>query len=218
MPLLDAEIKSLVQKQLEGLTNPVVLHVFTQELECQFCRETRQLAQELADASPGVIQVAVHNFVTDKDAAERFKIARIPAIAVVGSQDYGIRFYGIPAGYEFTSLLASVKIASTGQPGLSQSTRDKLGALTRPVHLKVFVTPTCPYCPAAVMLAHQLAVASPLITAEMVESSEFPHLAIKEQVMAVPKTVVEGIGAFEGALPEPMYVNKLLELVTGGAV
>jgi len=90
--------------------------------------------------------------------------------------------------------------------------------LTKPVHLKVYVTLTCPYCPTAVHLAHQLAMASPLITAEMIELAEFPHLANRDQVMGVPKTVVEGLGMFEGALPEPLYVDKVINIVTGGAV
>jgi glutaredoxin-like protein len=218
MAFLDAETRAVIKKQLEMLTQAVTLHVFTQEFECGYCRETRQLAQELAEVAPDLIKVAVHDFVLDKPVVAQYQINKIPAIAIVGQEDYGVRFYGIPAGYEFTSLLQAVKIVSTGQSGLSQATRDKLGALTKPVHLKVFVTPTCPYCPAAVQLAHQLAVASPLITAEAVEAGEFPHLANKEQVMGVPKTVVEGHGSFEGAVPEPIYVNKLLELITGGGV
>jgi glutaredoxin-like protein len=217
MPLLDPEVRAQVKTQLGTLAQPVTLHVFTQELECQFCREARQLAQELAETAPEQIKVEVHNFLLDKPGVDKFRIDKIPAIAVVGKEDHGIRFYGIPGGYEFTSLLLAIKMVGTDEPGLSQATRFKLGALTKPVHLKVYVTLTCPYCPAAVHLAHQLAMASPWVTAEMIEAAEFPHLANRDQVMAVPKTVIEGVGAFEGALPEPLYVDKVLHLVTGGA-
>lgn len=219
MPMLDDKVRAQIKEQLQTLAHPVTLHVFSQELECQFCRETRMLAEELAELLPGLIRTEVHNFVLDKPLVEKYKIDKIPAIAVVGAEDYGVRFFGVPGGYEFTSLLLAVKMVGQGDAGLTQATRFKLGALTKPVHLKVYVTLTCPYCPQAVHLAHQLAMASPLITAEMIESSEFPHLANRDQVMAVPKTVIEGVGSFDGALPEAQYVEKVIRLVTtGGAV
>jgi glutaredoxin-like protein len=217
MPLLDPEVRNQVKAQLSGLTRPVTLHVFTQELECQFCRESRQLAQELAETAPEQVKVEVHNFLLDKAAVETYRIDKIPALAVVGQEDHGIRFYGIPGGYEFTSLILAIKMVGQDEPGLTQASRFKLGALTKPVHLKVYVTLTCPYCPTAVHLAHQMAMANPLITAEMIEAAEFPHLANRDQVMAVPKTVIEGVGAFEGALPEAAYVDKIVQLVTGAA-
>ncbi len=216
MALLDLETRTQVKAQLDALVKPVTLHLFNQEIECIFCRENRLLAEELAEITPAKLKLEQHNFTLDKAAAEKYKIDKIPALAVVGEQDYGIRFYGIPAGYEFTSLLLAIKMVGSGDSGLSQASRFKLGALTKPVRLKVYVTLTCPYCPTAVHLAQQMAMASPLVTAEMIESAEFPHLANRDEVMAVPKTVIEGVGAFEGAMPEPLYVDKVIQLVTGG--
>jgi glutaredoxin-like protein len=216
MPLLNENIRSQILPVLQALAKPVTLHVFTQELECQFCREARQLAEEVASVAPEKVKLAVHNFVTDKGEVETYKIDKIPAIAVVGEHDPGVRFFGVPAGYEFTSFLQAITMVGSGDAGLSQASRLKLGALTKPIHLKVYVTLTCPYCPQAVHLAHQMAMASPLIRAEMIESAEFPHLANKDQVMAVPKTVIEGIGAFDGALPEALYVEKIIGMVNGG--
>lgn len=216
MALLEDAIHPQIKAQFSTLTKPVTLHVFSQELECQFCRETRQLAEELAALVPDKLKVIVHNYVLDKKDVETYKIERIPAIAVVGEQDYGIRFYGVPAGYEFTSLLKAVQIASSGDSGLTQASRLKLGALTKPITLKVYVTLTCPYCPTAVHLAQQMAVASPHVRAEMIETAEFPHLVLKDQVMAVPKVMIENIGSFEGAMPEAMFVEKVISLANGG--
>lgn len=218
MALLDENLQKQVQEQLAALPEPITLHLFTQELECHYCRENRNLAEEITALAKGKIKMQVHNFVTDKEVVEKYQIERIPAIALEGSQDYGIRFYGVPGGYEFTSLLSALKIVSTGKTQMSSSSLARLGAITNPIQIKVYVTPTCPYCPSAVHLAHQLAVASPLIRADMIEISEFPQLAMKDQVMGVPKIVVEGMGSFEGALPEMNFVNKILEMVTGGSV
>jgi glutaredoxin len=79
-----------------------------------------------------------------------------------------------------------------------------------PVHIRVFVTYGCPYCPAAVRMAHKLAMASDLITAEGISSEDFPELANQYGVMAVPKTVINDRHSFEGALPEPAFVQQVL--------
>lgn len=81
--------------------------------------------------------------------------------------------------------------------------------------MQVFVTPTCPYCAGAVVLAHQMAVASPMVRADMVEAMEFPHLSVKYQVMGVPRTVINETVHIEGAVPEPMVLVKLQEALAG---
>ncbi|MBL8056026.1 MAG: thioredoxin family protein, partial [Anaerolineales bacterium] len=83
---------------------------------------------------------------------------------------------------------------------------------------QVYVTPTCPYCPRAVVLAHKLAMASDWITADMVEASEFPHLANRYQVYGVPRTVIEDVVHIEGAQPEPQVISQLLQVLDDGVM
>jgi len=141
MPMLKQEDREEVSRQLKGLANSVQLVMFTQTIECEFCAETRDLVEEVASLSDKVDAV-VYNFVTDKDKADDYGIDKIPAIAVVGEKDFGVRFYGIPAGYEFTALIEAIKIVSTGQSGLSDTTKEALAEIDEPVHFQVFVTPT----------------------------------------------------------------------------
>ena len=210
MPLLNEEVKEQVKQQLADVAGSVRVVMFTQEFECQYCSETRQLVEEVAGLSEQVT-AEIYDFVADEDKAEELGIDKIPAIAVIGEEDYGIRFYGIPSGYEFTSLLEAIHIAARGEPDLNDETIDFLSALNEPVHIQVFVTPTCPYCPQSVVLGHQMAVASPLVQADMVEAQEFPHLATKYQVMGVPRTVINESVHIEGASPESMVVERLEE-------
>ncbi|MGQ9709401.1 MAG: protein disulfide oxidoreductase [Anaerolineae bacterium] len=210
MPLLNDEIRQEVSKILANLSGPVRLVMFTQDFECDYCTETRQLAEEIAELSDQ-ITAEIYDFQADRAKAEELGIDKIPAIAIIGAQDYGIRFYGIPSGYEFGSLLQAILSASAGKPELSNNTLGVVAGIRKPVHIQVFVTPTCPYCPQAVMLAHQLAIASPLIRADMVEVTEFPHLAVKYQVMGVPRTVINETVHIEGAAPESYVVAKLQE-------
>jgi glutaredoxin-like protein len=210
MRLMDQDTQQQVRELLSALKSPVTLQLFTQEFECGYCRETRQIAEEIAELSD-LITLHVNDFVADKELAQSLAVDKIPATLVLGEgdQDYGIRFYGIPSGYEFTSLLEAILLVGTGSFELSQGTLSFLDGLEEPLHMQVFVTPTCPYCPQAVMLAHMLAFASGKIKADMVEVAEFPHLGQRYQVMGVPRTVINENTYIEGAVPEQMLLEKL---------
>lgn len=140
MAFLKDSDKDAIKQQFSQLTGEVRLINFTQELECQYCRETNQIVREVADLSDK-ITAETYNFVTDKEVADKFNIDKIPATVVMGEEDRGIRFYGIPSGYEFSSLLESIKMVSTGESGLGKTSKEILGKLKKPVHLQVFVTP-----------------------------------------------------------------------------
>jgi glutaredoxin-like protein len=215
MAMISDKDKKAVGDRLSKLTGPVKLVIFTQEMECQFCKETRELAEEVAALSDK-ISVEVKDFLKADAEAKKLGVDKIPAIAVLGDgdKDYGIRFYGIPAGYEFMSLLESIEIVSKGESGLSANGKEKIKGLSKPVHLQVFVTPTCPYCPRAVVQAFRLAVESPNVTASMVEATEFPHLANKYQVSGVPHTVIgDSPQPMIGAYPEAAALDLILNAV-----
>lgn len=218
MPLISEQDAEFLRNEFETkMTNPVKLIMFTQQTECQYCAETRQIAEELAALSDK-ISAEVYDFVADKAMADLYAIDKIPAIAIVRvvdgeEKDFGIRFFGIPSGYEFTSVIEDIADVSRGKVDLQDKTREVLAGLTEPVHMQVFVTPTCPYCPRAVRLAHMFAIASDLVRGDMVEAIEFPHLSNKYFVQGVPRTVINETVHQEGAVPEPMMVAKLLEAV-----
>ncbi len=213
MILSDADKKE-IRKRLEGLKNPVTLAYFTQKLagECRFCSDTEQLLREVAALSDAV-KLEVFNFVTDKEAVKRFGIARIPATVIMGKKDSGIRMYGIPSGYEFAAFLETLIRVSAGDSGLSAEAKKKCAEITVPVHIQVFTTPTCPYCPGAALTAALLAIENEQITSDVVEISEFPTLAQKYSVMGVPKVVINETHSFEGALPETLFVDHVLNAV-----
>lgn len=141
MPLLNEQIRKDVGEMLADLKEPVKLTVFTQSFECEYCKETRELAEEVASLSDK-LSVEVHEFEKDVTEAGELGIDKIPAIAVTGSKDYGIRMYGIPSGYEFGSFIEALKLVSTGESGLSPATREMVAQLKTPAHIQVFITPT----------------------------------------------------------------------------
>ena len=141
MSLIEEKDKKAIQDKLKDVAGPVKIINFTQELQCQYCRETRQLMEELAALS-GKLSVEVFDFEIDKEKAKKYNIDKIPATVIEGPKDYGIRFYGIPAGYEFATLLEDIVAVSKSKTGLADKTREKLKTVTQPVHIQVFVTPT----------------------------------------------------------------------------
>lgn len=216
MALLKEEDREFLIKEFEALPAPVTMIVFTQETECQYCRETRMIAEEITGLSDK-LSLQVFDFVKDKEIVEQYSIDKIPAMVIMrggdNPKDYGIRYYGIPSGYEFSSVIEDILMISNGDSGLSESTRSELARLKTPLHLQVFVTPTCPYCPQAVRLAHQLALESDMVRADMVEAIEFPHLSMKYHVQGVPRTVINDTVHLEGAAPEAMLWGKVMEAV-----
>jgi glutaredoxin-like protein len=211
MALLKDEVQREVRERFKKLTGEVRLVNFTQKIECHYCEETRRLTEEIASLSPK-ISSQVYNFALDKEKSRQYKIDKIPAIVVEAEKDYGIRFFGIPGGYEFNSLISAIYDVSRGTTDLSPESKDKIGKIDKPIHIQVFVTLTCPYCPSAVEMAHKLALESEYISSDMIESAEFPQLVNKYRIMGVPKVVINEEFGFEGALPESSFVEEVMRV------
>ncbi len=216
LPLLNDKITTQVKAVFEKLQSPVMILFFgDDEPEMnEASAPARQLLEEVAALSP-LLSFEAHDLHAEADFAAQFNINAAPSFTLVSVDednftDYGIRYKGTPAGHEFTSLISDLMLVSSRDSGLSPETREFLHQLTAPLHLQVFVTPTCPYCPRAVVLAHQMALESEWVEAEMVEAEEFPALANQFSVSGVPQiTINHGAGTVIGAVPEGQLVNEI---------
>ena len=141
MAILSSTDAARVKEMLAGMVNPVRLAFFTQTLNCETCEPTAQILRELA-ALTDQITIEEHNFLLERDLAAAYGVDRVPAIVPLGTQDHGIRFLGIPSGYEFMSLLDAIMLVSGGDSGLTDESRALLAALPGALTLQVFVTPT----------------------------------------------------------------------------
>lgn len=217
--LLNAQIQSQVQDAFSDLEHPVQILFFGTKQQCQFCAETLQLMEEITALS-GLLKLSIFDVGVDAAIARNYHVELTPTLVIAGEGedgpiDYGIRYLGIPSGHEFSSLIQDIRIVSSRDSGLNEQTRDFLAELTEPVLLQVFVTPTCPYCPQAVITAHRMALESPLVEAEMVEATEFPDLSNRYQIMGVPDTVINhGAGKVVGAVPEGRLAIEIKNTLT----
>jgi glutaredoxin-like protein len=210
LSLIPDDKKELLKNDFkEKLVDPVKIIMFTQELECRFCSDTRQLVQDLATLNDK-LTVEIYDFVANADKAKEYGINKIPAIAIIGKKDYGVRIYGIPYGYELQTLIEAIVNVSKGKTDLSDKTKSILSEVKSPVHIQVFVTLTCPHCPAAAAVAHKLAIESDMVKADVIDSSEFPDLAMKYNVIGVPKVIINEKVEFVGAFNEDLFAEHVL--------
>ena len=212
--MLSEPVRKKTAEILARVANPVRVVLFTQEAECQFCREAVGLAQELGGLSD---KLAVEVYDLHKDAAKaaEYRVDKVPAFVIAGEKDYGIRYYGVPAGYEFTTLLTLIEMVGSRESALKPESKSKLGSLKSPVDVQVFVTLTCPVCPGTAVTAARLALESDQVSLSIIDATEFPRLAGLYNVMAVPRTVVNRGHTFEGAVPEERFVDEVLKGASG---
>lgn len=206
----------------EEMQDPVTILAFTKKardqetpgLECEFCNETQQIVDELADLSDKIV-VERRAYSPDDQSVNSLGIDKLPALVLEGPKQGSVKYYGIPGGFEFSSLVEDIVDASRGATDLSDAAKEKVRGIQRDAHIQVFVTPTCPYCPSAVRIAHQMAIENPdRIKADAIEASEFPHLVSKYELGAVPTIVINDRVQFEGALPDDEFADQLLEAVS----
>jgi glutaredoxin-like protein len=208
-----------IEEAFGELQEPVQVLYFGSRDHCDTCAETQQLLEEVT-AVNDKIQLSVYDLQENRDIAERFNVTNVPGIVIAAKNDadvknLGVQFSGTPSGYEFSTLINDIVAVSRRDSALTETTREFLQQLDQPVHLQVFVTPSCPYCPRAVLLAHQMAMENPqMIRAEGVEATEFPELADRFNVRGVPQTVINsGAGIVVGAVPEQNLLAEIIRVL-----
>jgi glutaredoxin-like protein len=204
------KIKELFSKHLKDEVN---LLFFSKDKDCQYCADTEEILTEVTALDK---KVNFEKHLVGSDKAEELGVDRAPAIIFLNNegQDSGVHFYGIPSGYEFTSLIEDILDMSDHERiDLSEDIKKEVRAIESDILLQVFITPTCPYCPRAVRVAHQMAMLNPRIRGEMVEAVEFEELSASFNVSGVPKTVINS-GAEEqvGAVPAKTILKKIKDL------
>lgn len=218
----DGDKKIIKEEFFSKLVNPVKIIVFTGKEHCQYCDQLKQLVEEISELSD-LISYEVHDFDGEKELAEKYRIDKAPVTIITqDGKDLGVRYFGLPAGHEFGAFLEDIVDVSRGETDLMEDTKEAIRSIEKDVEIYVFVTPTCPYCPMAVRMAHKFAIENALagkgkILGDMIEAIEFPEWADQYSVMAVPKVVIRVNGedkvSFEGAYPEKMFLEKLLQAV-----
>jgi glutaredoxin-like protein len=217
IPLADQE--AIRFKFAQELLQPVRIDYFTQkELDivvpgrrpCAYCKPTGVMLREVAALSD-LISLRVHMFEDDREAVREFGVERIPGIVLRGRNGATLKFYGMPGGSEFTAFLDSIVDLSRNEVLFSEESVKALQGIEEDLRVRLFVTPACPYCPTMTRAAYQMAMVTPHIKAEVIEANEFPELAQRYEVQAVPLMVIEDRVAIPGAVPEAALVEQVVK-------
>lgn len=219
MAMIPEEDREFLKNKFgQELQDQVTIVAFTRDAiglnqpgtECDFCVETEDLINEVADLSDK-INVETCEYLPDDRLVREMGIDKIPALVLTNGNGTGVRYFGIPGGFEFSSFIEDLVDVSRNSTDLSQEAKDRIRDLDRDLHIQVFVTPTCPYCPSAVRVAHQMAIENPArIKADAVEAAEFPYLVDRYGISAVPTVVVNDEIQFEGALSEDDFADRVM--------
>jgi glutaredoxin-like protein len=208
MGLLSTTDAMEVSRIFGGLTRDVFLSVYTQKLQCPTCSDTEMILRELAALSDR-LKVEFLNPLTDEARAAADGVDRVPALVISNGTHSRVRFFGTPSGYEFSSLLTCIMDTGTDGKTVSEETMEFLNGLTTSLRISVFVTPTCPHCPSAAVLASRLAAASERVVSSVIEANEFQELSRRYRVQGVPRTVINERFFAEGSMPESVLVSAL---------
>lgn len=221
MPLLTEQLSSELRDAFAStLDRPVDLRLVvsgqarTQESQgCRSCGAAQELIEDVVATAPERLTLTMVDLDADPHDARAEGVTETPTLLVSEpGQPARIRYQGLPSGYEFGTVVDAIERVSTSDPGITPANAARIEGLGEPVEIMVFVTPSCPYCPAAATLAQRLALATSNVTAVTVEATEFPELSRRHHVSGVPRIVVNGGGSFVGAMPEDPYVSEVVRL------
>jgi glutaredoxin-like protein len=221
IPLRDQEY--LRQRFQRDLTSRLRIDLFTQKpssilipgrQECALCNETQALLEELAALSER-ISLSVHELADSEKLAADLGVDKVPGIVVRGQANRPVRFFGLPFGLQFMGFIETLIDAATGKVQLQADTARQLRRLKNDIHLEVLVTPGCTHSPAVARSAFKLALQSVRVKVDVVELSEFAQVATRNNVHAVPATLIDGKVMLTGAMDEHTLAENLLRAAEG---
>ncbi len=207
--IMTKDMRESLKESFTVLAGDVNVHVFTRKGENdQFNELTVRIVQEIAKIDE---KIKAHFHTIGDEESKRYGVQRSPTV-LISPEKYSIRFTGSPQGEEGRSLVMALIMASTGQAIASEDSKTRLARLKEKRHVRVFVSPTCPYCPQQVLYAVSAAIERPdLVSAEAVEIYENRDMAEKFGAMSVPRTFVNDVLTASGLEPEEHFMESLVE-------
>jgi glutaredoxin-like protein len=208
-----------IKREMSKLKNKVILKLFTdfktQEdgsklRKCMSCEGTYELLISLEELSNGKLLIEEVSIEENADEAKKYSVSRIPAILFVDDDGKEIlRYSAYPTGSEFVPFLNSIQYFSGVRPFYADQILSHLKKIDQS-KMKIFITPTCPYCPATVPVLTLFAIVSKgKISAEVIDVNLNPDIAMKYQVQGVPHTVINETENIYGMFSPQDLLDKL---------
>lgn len=207
-PFISKDSRKIIKKELDNLTNPVSILIFTsKDVNKSFNEFSIKLFTELARMSDKILP-EFENF--GGELSKIYDITHSPTI-LIQPDKYHIRLTGAPAGEEFRALLVTLIMASSGVTVLSDASRKRLADLKDKRNIKVFVSSSCPYCPHQAVMAIATAIEKAgFVTTEIIDIYANKDLAAKYNAFSVPQIFIDDRLVGLGLQPEEVFVEEVI--------
>jgi len=199
--------RAALERRFASMIEPITLLVFADE--GPISKQLTELAKALAAASP---KIGVEVEGVDGGRNPKMKELRLdhwPVLVPTKADFTRIRYFGVPAGYEIAPMVEGLVELSASRTALTPRAREALSTVRRKANIKIFVLPTCHFCPIVAKHAYRAAIESKNVSVEVIDSQMFPDLATRHAVMGVPKVILNDNLDITGAIGEVEFFDKL---------
>ena len=194
----------------EQLPNDIPLYLFTAKgHEDVFTHANREVIRAFRQLSD---KITLREYDLDHKLAKEWKVTHSPTL-VIAPEKYGIHWLGAPMGEEARTFLEILILIGLGQSQLSDQALKVIKKIDSARHIKIFVSPTCPYCPQQAINAVKAAIEMPdNISLEIIDIQSEPELADQYSAQSVPQAYANDILIGQGAQPEEVFILSLEKL------
>jgi glutaredoxin-like protein len=209
--------RQALREALTDMRNIVTVKLFLSD-RCDFCKQTKRMLETIRDESPEIngrrlVDLKIYEEEIDSDEIKRHRVNRYPTILLL---EGAIKYYGIPAGEEIRAFVETLIRISQGESGLSSEAIEGIKRIPGEAIIETIVTPSCPYCPYAVLMANMFAYESYKagvrnIASIVVEAYENMDIAQKYAVSSVPAIAINGRIEFIGVPYEDQLLDVLMK-------
>lgn len=210
--LFDKETIEALKQVFSRFPRRVVDHLIIAptNVKCETCKDAVELANALMEVSGGKLEVRIIE--KGSSEAERFKPRYAPAW-IFDVPAYNIRYYGLPLSQEFSPFIYVHQYIATGELKIPKNFLEEVKNIDVYLHVKVFVTPECPYCPIVVDTLNQVGIVNNNILIEVIEAMEFPWEADKYGIYYVPAVIISDVERIDGYVPPDILIKTLKRAV-----
>jgi len=204
------QVRRKLMEIFGNLEHEVPVLLFTDALvNAQYCEAARAVIRAVRELSD---KVTLREFNLEHELAKKYDVNHSPTL-LFDPEHFSIRWLGAPVGEEGRTFMEAISMLGHRNTGLSTPSQDILDKIIEPRAIKLFVSPTCPYCPQQAVNGLKAAIAKPdLISLEIIDIQANPDVAEQYDAFSVPVCYANEVMIAQGAQPEELFMVSLLKL------
>lgn len=206
----EAQFMAQLRAAFSQMPNDIPIYLFVgRGKDDIFAQTNRQIVRIFRELTS---KITFREYALDHELAKKWNVVHSPTLLIAPDR-YSIRWLGAPMGEEGRIFLETILMVGMGESHLNEASKNVLKQIDVPRAVKVFVSPTCPYCPQQALNGVQAAVERPdVISLEIVDIQANPRLADQYSAHSVPQTFANEILIGMGAQSQELFCASLKKL------